>query len=170
MNSTEGREAEILKQLESKFDVKGEIQRERRIWVSIDKEKVIESCGWLKRQGFEHLSAISATDWVKEGWFEVTYHLWSYTDKILLTLKAKVDREKPVIKSATPIWGESAQIHEREIHELFGVKFEGNPDLSPLFLEDWKDLPPFRKDFNWREYVRKEFYDKENEREKVYYD
>jgi NADH-quinone oxidoreductase subunit C len=170
MNHEREREAELLKQLESKFDVKGRIQRERRIWVSIDKEKVIESCDWLKKQGFGHLSAISATDWANERCFEVTYHLWSYTDKILLTLKTKIDREKPVIKSATPIWGESAQIHEREIHELFGVKFEGNPDLSPLFLEGRQDVPPFRKAFNWREYVREEFYDKENEREKVYYD
>ena len=170
MNPKEEREAEILKDIGSKFDVKGKIQRERRIWISIDKDKLIELCNWLKRQGFEHLSAISVTDWVKEGKFETTYHLWSYKDKILLTLKTKVDRKKPVIKSVTSIWEESAQIHERELHELFGVKFEGNPDLSPLFLEDWAGLPPFRKDFDWREYVRAEYYNKENEREKVYYD
>ena len=70
----------------------------------------------------------------------------------------------------TPVWYENAQIHEREIHELFGVKFEGNQDLSPLFLENWEGPDPFRKDFNWREYVRDKFYDKKNEREKVYYD
>lgn len=170
MNSKEEREAEILEELDSKFDVKGKIQRERRIWISIDKKKLIELCDWSKNQGFEHLSAISVTDWVKEGRFEVTYHLWSYKDKILLTLKTKIDRKKPVIKSVTSIWEESAQIHERELHELFGVKFKGNLDLSPLFLEDWEEPPPFRKDFDWREYVREEFYDKENEREKVYYD
>jgi len=170
MNSKEEREAEILEDIGPKFDVEGKIQRERRIWISIDRERLIKLCNWLKGQGFEHLSAISVTDWVKEGRFEVTYHLWSYKDKILLTLKTKVDRKKPVIKSVTSIWNENAQIHERELHELFGVKFDGNPDLSPLFLEDWQGLPPFRKDFDWREYVREEFYDKENEREVVYYD
>lgn len=170
MNPKEEREAEILEDIGSKFDVEGKIQRERRIWISIDNKELIKLCGWLKNQGFEHLSAISVTDWVKEGRFEVTYHLWSYKDKILLTLKTKVDREKPVIKSVTSIWEESAQIHERELHELFGVKFKDNPDLSSLFLEDWQAPPPFRKDFDWREYVREEYYDKENERELVYYD
>ena len=170
MNSKEEREAQILEEMGSKFDVEGKIQRERRIWISIDNKELIKICGWLKNQGFEHLSAISVTDWVKEGRFEVTYHLWSYKDKILLTLKTEIDREKPVIESVTSIWKENAQIHERELHELFGVKFKGNSDLSPLFLEDWHASPPFRKDFDWREYVGKEYYDKENEREAVYYD
>ena len=170
MNSSEGREAQILEEIGSKFDVEGKIQREHRIWISIDKGKLIEICGWLKNQRFEHLSAISVTDWVKEGKFEITYHLWSYKDKILITLKTKIDRKKPIIKSVASMWVESAQIHERELHELFGVKFKDNPDLSSLFLEDWQSPPPFRKDFDWREYVREEYYDKENERELVYYD
>jgi len=164
------KEHKLLDEIKSKFNVEGKIQRERRIWISIDKERLIELCIWLKNQRFEHLSAISVTDWVKEGIFEVTYHLWSYKDKILLTLKTKIDRKKPVIESVTTVWEESAQIHERELHELFGVKFKGNSDLSPLFLEDWHAPPPFRKDFDWREYVREEHYDKEDEREVVYYD
>lgn len=164
------KETKLLDEIKSKFNIEAKLQRERRIWISIDKERLIELCIWLKNQRFEHLSAISVTDWVKEGRFEVTYHLWSYKDKILLTLKTKIDRKKPVIESVTTVWEESAQIHERELHELFGVNFKGNSDLSPLFLEDWHALPPFRKDFDWREYVREEHYDKEDEREVVYYD
>jgi len=56
------------------------------------------------------------------------------------------------------------------MHELFGVEFEGNQDLAPLFLEDWDGPPPFRKDFDWRDYVREREYDKENERERAYWD
>jgi NADH-quinone oxidoreductase subunit C len=170
MNPKTEREAKILEEIGSKFDVNGKIQRERRIWISIDKDNLIYLCNWLKIQGFEHLSAISVIDWIKEERFEVTYHLWSYKDKILLTLKTKVDRKEPSIKSVNSIWEKSAQIHERELHELFGVKFEGNPDLSPLFLEDWHGPPPFRKDFDWRNYVGEKFYNEENERENVYYD
>ena len=164
------KETELLDEIKSKFKVDGRIQRERRIWVSTDENKLMKLSNWLKDRGFTHLSAISATDWLEEGKYEITYHLWSYDDKMLVTVKTKIDREKPAIDSVTPIWNENAQIHERELHELFGVKFKGNSDLSPLFLEDWKGLPPFRKDFDWREYVREEFYDRENEREKVYYD
>jgi len=164
------KETELLDEMESKLEVKGRIQRNRRIWISTDKNKLMKTLNWLKDHGFVHLSAISVTDWLEEGKYELTYHLWSYNDKILVTVKTKIDRNRPEINSVIPIWNESAQIHERELHELFGVKFKGNPDLSPLFLEDWNQMPPFRKDFDWREYVRKKFYDKKNEREKVYYD
>ena len=164
------KETELLDEIKSKFKVNGRIQREQRIWISTDENKLMEVCNWLKDRGFTHLSAISATDWLEDGMYELTYHLWSYDDKILVTVKTKIDRENPSIDSVTPIWKESAQIHERELHELFGVKFKGNPDLSPLFLEDQEDVHPFRKDFNWREHVREKFYNKENEREAVYYD
>jgi len=164
------RETELLDEIKTRFKADGEIKKERRIWVSTDSNKLIEICKYIKEQGFVHLSAISVTDWLEKKEYELTYHLWSYDDKILITIKTRINRKKPVIESVTPIWYENAQIHEREMHELFGVKFEGNKDLSPLFLENWQGPDPFRKDFNWREYVREEFYDKENEREKIYYD
>ncbi len=145
-------------------------QRERRYWVSIPKDEVYNVIKRLKEEGFDHLSAISVTDWLNEGEFEITYHLWSYRHKVLLTVKTRIPRENPVIKSLYPIYDGNAWIHERELHEMFGVIFEGNPDLSPLFLEGWEGPPPFRKDFNWREYVREEFYSKERERDKAYWE
>ncbi len=164
------KEKEILDDFSSKFDVKVKTQRDRRAWVSIKKTDLLDISTWLKEQGFTHLSSLSVTDWIDDDKYELTYHLWSYKDNILITLKTKINRKNPVIKSVSSVWGENAQIHEREMHELFGVKFEGNNDLSPLFLEDWKGVPPFKKDFDWRKYVREEFYDKNNERESGYYD
>lgn len=166
----ETRENKLLSTIKSEYKVDGRVQKKQRIWVSVDKTKLIELCKWLKNDGFVHLSAISVTDWLEKGLYEITYHLWSYDEKILVTIKTKIDRNNPLIDSVTPIWKENAQIHERELHELFGVKFIGNPNLSQLFLEDWDGPPPFRKDFNWREYLRKEVYDPKNEREQAYYD
>jgi NADH-quinone oxidoreductase subunit C len=160
---------EVFDKLKSDFDVKVNVEKVNRIWVSIKDKDLIKICSWIKKQGFEHLSAISVTDWLEDGKFEITYHLWSYKQNILVTLKTKIDRNKPVIKSLVSIYDNNAQIHERELHELFGVKFDGNKNLNPLFLEDWNKMPPFRKDFDWREYVREEFYDKDNERERSYY-
>jgi len=164
------REAEILQSLKTKFGVEGEVQRIRRVWVSIGKEQVLEVSGWIKEQGFEHLSSISVTDWVEDGSYELTYHLWSPRDKVVVTLRTRISREDPSIASVMPVWDRSAWIHERELHEMFGVKFEGNPDLAPLFLEDWEGPPPFRKDFDWREYTREKYYNPENEREHVYFE
>ena len=164
------KESVLLGKIKSRFNVDCRIQRDRRLWVSTDKNKFMDMTKWLKEQGFVHLSTISVTDWLEEGKYELTYHFWSYDDNTLLTLKIKIDRKNPTIDSLTPIWKESAQIHERELHELFGVKFKGNPDLSSLFLDDWRGPPPFKKDFDWKNYVRKEFYNKDTERERVYYD
>lgn len=161
---------ELINELKNRFSIEVNIQKKTRIWASIDSDKLIKISKWINDYGFKHLSSISVTDWLEKGYYEVTYHLWSYDEKVLITFKTKINRINPVIDSVIPIWGENAQIHERELHELFGVKFKGNKDLSPLFLEDWKGPPPFKKDFNWREYVRDKFYNKDNEREKPYYD
>jgi len=170
MTETPDKENKLIEKISSKFKIEGRLQRERRIWVATDKESLVALCNFAKGLGFEHLSAISVTDWPEEGTFELTYHLWSYSEKVLLTIKARTDRANPVIDSVVPIWNESAQIHERELHELFGVEFKGNEDLAPLFLEDWDGPPPFRKDFNWRDYVREREYDKADEREKAYWE
>ncbi len=161
---------DFLDEIKNKFQADVKIQNQKRIWISIDSKKLIEICKYIKNQGYVHLSAISVTDWLEKNEYELTYHLWSYDDKILITIKTRINRKKPFIKSVVDIWHENAKIHERELHELFGVTFEGNHDLTPLFLEDWEGLNPFRKDFNWRDYVREKFYDKTNEREKIYYD
>jgi NADH-quinone oxidoreductase subunit C len=170
MTETRHKEDKVIGEIRSKFKIEGKLQRERRIWVATDKESLVALCNFAKGLGFEHLSAISVTDWPEEGIFELTYHLWSYSEKILLTIKTRTDRANPVIDSVVLIWKESAQIHERELHELFGVAFRGNEDLAPLFLEDWDGPRPFRKDFNWRDYVRERYYDKADEREKAYYE
>ncbi|HDH44815.1 MAG TPA: NADH-quinone oxidoreductase subunit C [Thermococcus sp.] len=162
-------ENELLEKILANFTVDARVQRKRRVWLSVDKDNLLGICNFVKQLGFDHLSAISVTDWLNEGKFELTYHVWSYTHKILLTIKTKIPRDTPLIPSVFPIWGESAQIHEREMHEMFGVKFGGNPDLSPLFLEDWEGPPPFRKDFDTRKYVCEKYYREEDERERVYF-
>ncbi|OYT54752.1 MAG: NADH:ubiquinone oxidoreductase [Candidatus Altiarchaeales archaeon ex4484_2] len=162
-------ELDLIDDFDLEFGVNAEKQRDRRVWVTVDREALMDVGRFLFDKGFEHLSAISVTDYLDEGVYELTYHLWSYSDNFLVTVKTKISRNKPAIDSVTPIWGESAQIHERELHELFGVTFEGNTDLAPLFLEDWDGPPPFRKDFDWRKYVKENYYDKENEREKHYF-
>lgn len=164
------KEQEILDKIEKRFDIDGMIQRERRVWLKIDSENLVDLCKWLRDTGFIHLSSISATDWPENNIFEITHHIWSYDDNMLVTVKTEIDRDDPKVDSVEPVWKENAQIHERELHELFGIDFEGNEDLAPLFLEDWTGPPPFRKDFNWREFVRDEFYDEDNERESVYFE
>lgn len=162
--------AEFFIELEKKFDLTAEMQRDRRVWITIKPDRLVEVVQYIKKNDFDHLSTISATDWLEENRFEVTYHFWSYCRKNLLTIKTSIDRKNPIIESINGIFGTNAESCEREIHELFGINFKGNLDLTDLFLEDWEGTPPFRKDFNWRDYVREEDYDINNSREKIYFE
>ena len=166
----ERKNKELIQKLEKKFSIVINLQRERRFWTDINSNELLNLVNYVKDEGFDHLSTISATDWLDEGNFEITYHLWSYSIKVVLTIKTKIARDNPVIDSINSCYGTNAESCEREIHEMFGIKFKGNPDLTELFLEDWDELPPFRKDFDWHKYVQEKFYNKENSREKVYFE
>jgi len=89
-------------------------------------------------------------DHLSEEKIEVVYFLSSYSlddlRYIVLLLKVELDRDNPSLPSLTPIW-ESANLFEREAHEMFGINFEGHPDLRKLLLQDnWDGPPPLRKD------------------------
>ena len=150
---------EIISTIESKFTeaVISSASENKRILLTVKEEKFHQILYNLKDMGFDHLSDVTVVDYINEGEFELIYHLWSHSKKIRAIVKTRISRESPRIKSVVDLWV-GAQIHEREGHEMFGVEFEGNPDLSPLFLEDWDEIPPFRKDFDIREYVKREYY------------
>ena len=134
----------------------------KEITLLVKKEKAHQILSELKDAGFNHLSDVSAVDYIDEQEFELVYHLWAHREKIRAIVKVRIPRETPTLKSVVDLWT-GAQIHEREDHELFGINFEGNPNLSPLFLEDWEEIPPFRKDFDTRKYVKEKYYSEEEE-------
>jgi NADH-quinone oxidoreductase subunit C len=125
--------------------------------ILVKPEKVIDVALELKSRGFNHLSDVTVVDYLEEGDFEVIYHLWSHSDRERLIMKTRLPRDKASINTLTPLWT-SAHMHERENHEMFGIKFKGHSDLSPLLLEDWEGIPPLRKDFDSRKYVIDTFY------------
>jgi len=132
------------------------MQKKGRLVATVPKAGAISALILLKARGFEHLSAISCTDWLEEGEFELVYHLWSYRDKIHVMLKTRLPRANPQTVTASPVF-QHAQTYEREIHEMYGVHFEGNPRLTPLLLDHWQGPPPMRRDFDTRQYVQDTF-------------
>lgn len=83
----------------------------------------------------------------QERHFEVIYHLQSLDHNHLLQVKARLnDREDPSVPSLTGLY-HGAHLQEREVFDLFGIRFEGHPDLRRMFL--WEGFPgyPLRKDF-----------------------
>lgn len=155
---------EITSLLKSKFpdSLLNVVSEDKRINLLVKKEELYQILSQLKDTGFNHLSDVTAVDYIDEQEFELIYHLWSHQEKIRAIVKVRIPRESPTVKSVADLWT-GAQIHEREDHELFGINFEGNPNLSPLFLEDWEEMPPFRKDFDTRKYVKEKYYLEEEE-------
>ncbi|MBD3172646.1 NADH-quinone oxidoreductase subunit C [Candidatus Bathyarchaeota archaeon] len=125
--------------------------------INVNHEDTVKVASSLKEWGFNHLSDVTVVDYLEDEEFEIIYHLWDHNNHERLILKTRIPRDNPVINTLTHIWT-SAQMHERENHEMFGVNFNGNNKLTPLLLEDWDGLPPLRKDFDSRQYVLDEFY------------
>lgn len=111
----------------------------------------------LLERGFSRCLAVAIIDWIEQKEFEVYYIVHHLAANLYAKVATRIPRNKPKIKSLSTIW-ESAAMHEREMWELFGINYVGNTMLKPLFLEDWKGKPPLRKDFNWRDYVNREYY------------
>jgi NADH/F420H2 dehydrogenase subunit C len=94
---------------------------------------------------FDYLFCLSGVDWGIE--LGVVYHLESTTHRHIIVVKIKTeDRENPVFDSVCDIW-KTAEFHEREVFDFFGIKFNNHPNLKRLFLtEDWDGFP-LRKDY-----------------------
>ncbi len=94
---------------------------------------------------FDYLFSLSGVD--MGSYFAVVYHLTSTKHNHYIVLKAKIaDKQNPAVDTVCDIWL-TAEFHEREAFDFFGIKFNNHPDLRRLFLpEDW-DGYPLRKDY-----------------------
>ena len=120
----------------------------------VKKESLLDICRFLKEDGelqMNFLVDVLGVDWYpSKPRFEVVYHLYSIPRKHRLRLKVKVEEDEKV-PSVTSIW-RSANWAEREVYDMFGVVFEGHPDLKRIYLpHDWEGFP-LRKDYPLRGY------------------
>jgi NADH-quinone oxidoreductase subunit C len=96
---------------------------------------------------FTYLSDVTGVDrFPIEPRFELNYHLLSISRHDSVRLRVRMTGDDPVIDSVVPVWP-TANWHEREIFDLFGIRFEGHPNLRRLLMpEDWEGYP-LRKDY-----------------------
>jgi NADH:ubiquinone oxidoreductase subunit C len=94
---------------------------------------------------FDYLFCQTCVDWKTQ--LTMVYHLESTQYRHQVVVKVLLDRNKPEIETVSHIW-KTAEFHEREVYELFGVNFLHHPDLRLLILpEGWEGKNPMRKDF-----------------------
>jgi len=103
---------------------------------------------------FDMLSCITGIDnGTAAATMEIAYNLYSIPYNHHLMIKVILPREKPEIESVCHLW-KTANWHEREIFDLYGIQFLHHPDLRRILLPaDWEGHP-LRKDYNHQEYYR----------------
>jgi NADH-quinone oxidoreductase subunit C len=119
-----------------------------QLTLEIAPAKIASVCGFLKfDRKFVRLSTVTAVDrYPAEPRFEVVYHLHSVEGNERVRLKCRLDGENPEIDSVTSVW-RSANWYEREVFDLFGIRFTGHPDLRRIMLPEGWEGHPLRKDY-----------------------
>src|SRR5437870_3331407 len=116
--------------------------------INIDPAYLLPAAKELKEDletGMDYLFCLTCIDWKTH--LTMVYHLSSTKFRHNIVVRCKLDRNLPEIESVSHIW-RTAEFHEREVYELFGVKFLNHPDLRLLILPDgWEGKNPLRKDF-----------------------
>ena len=118
--------------------------------VKFAKKNVVSVCKYLKEDHdlqFNYCSDVTAVDWAKrKDRFTVVYNIFSLKNNFRLRLKSDVDENDCAIDSVSSVWG-SANWHERETFDMYGIKFNNHPDLRRMYMPEEFEYHPLRKDF-----------------------
>jgi NADH-quinone oxidoreductase subunit C len=115
--------------------------------LTIARDQIRAACKIVQSAGYNFLEDVTCVDWYpSEPRFQVTYHILSHGLKERVRLIAKVDSIDPSIDSITPVWP-SANFYEREVWDLFGVRFHEHPNLRRIMMPDEWEGNPLRKDY-----------------------
>jgi NADH-quinone oxidoreductase subunit C len=126
--------------LDAKFD-------RNELTLTISRDQIRDACRAVQSAGYNFLEDVTCVDWYpSEPRFQVTYHILSHSLKDRVRLVSPVESIDPSIDSITPVWP-SANFYEREVWDLFGVRFHGHPNLRRIMMPDEWEGYPLRKDY-----------------------
>jgi len=109
--------------------------------------KIRNACATVQAAGYNFFEDMTAVDWHPAvPRFQLSYHILSHAYKDRIRLRVMVDEANPTLESITPVWA-GANYYEREVFDLFGVRFEGHPDLRRIMMPDDWTGHPLRKDY-----------------------
>ncbi len=118
--------------------------------IYIERTSLRDACRTLKdnaQLNYNSLMDVTCVDWYPNNpRFEVVYHLFSTSTKKRVRLKVKLSDDDPRVDSLVPIWP-SANFFEREVFDLFGIRFDEHPNLKRIMMPEGWNGHPLRKDY-----------------------
>ena len=115
--------------------------------LTIAAEEIRAAAAAVKAAGYNFFEDMTAVDWFPSApRFQLSYHILSHGFKEHIRLRVMLDAAEPSVESITAVWP-SANYYEREVFDLFGIRFEGHPNLRRILMpDDWVGHP-LRKDY-----------------------
>jgi len=115
--------------------------------LTIDPEAIRAACSALQAAGYNFSEDMTAIDWFPTSpRFQLSYHILSHKLLDRIRLRVMLGEADPTVDSITPVW-RGANFFEREVFDLFGIRFDEHPDLRRIMMpDDWKGHP-LRKDY-----------------------
>ena len=115
--------------------------------LTIAPEQIRAACFTFQAAGYNFFEDLTAVDWFPAApRFQLSYHLTSFAMKDRVRLRVMLDDAEPAVESITPVWA-GANYYEREVFDLFGIRFEEHPNLRRIMMpEEWVGHP-LRKDY-----------------------
>jgi NADH-quinone oxidoreductase subunit C len=115
--------------------------------LTIAPEQIRAACQALQAAGYNFFEDVTAVDWFpRSPRFQLSYHLLSLAMKQRVRLHVLLDEASPAVESITPVWA-GANYYEREVFDLFGIRFEQHPNLRRIMMPDEWQGHPLRKDY-----------------------
>jgi NADH-quinone oxidoreductase subunit C len=115
--------------------------------LTIARERIREAAAVVQAAGYNFLEDLTAVDWLpSEPRFQVSYQILSHKFKDYIRLRVMLSGDEPAVESITPVWP-SANFYEREVFDLFGIRFEGHPNMRRIMMPDEWVGHPLRKDY-----------------------
>jgi NADH-quinone oxidoreductase subunit C len=115
--------------------------------LTIAPEQIRAACFTLQAAGYNFFEDLTAVDWFPTApRFQLSYHLTSFAMKDRIRLRVMLQDADPAVESITQVWA-GANFYEREVFDLFGIRFEEHPNLRRIMMpEEWVGHP-LRKDY-----------------------
>ncbi len=149
----------MLERLERDFAISDITERRPgMVTLKVDKDNTERFIRELRdREGFTHLNFMTCIDYIEDGIFTLVYMLHNYEHKHTLGVHVDISREDAEMTSIHTLWAQ-AWTYQRELREMYGIRFPGSPRLDEDFcLEGWDQIPPMRREFDTKKFSEERF-------------